>query len=87
MFCFTCEKECRKTHSQRNLHRIVREMQCRDCSEPLIVGGKKKTIPSSELLYVSMHEMLLAGLPPKKEIAFAAPLPAQCRPRFNSINA
>ena len=45
MFCFTCIKECFKTHPRRNLHRIVREMRCCDCSEPLVVGGKKiKTI-------------------------------------------
>ena len=42
MFCFTCEKECGKLHPHRNLHRFVREMQCCDCSEPLVVGGKKK---------------------------------------------
>ena len=41
MFCFTCVKECIKTHPQYNLHRIVREMQCCDCSEALVVGGEK----------------------------------------------
>ena len=46
MFCFTCKKKCWEKYPQRNLHRIVREMRCCDCSEPLVVGGKKKTIPS-----------------------------------------
>ena len=41
MFCSTCMRKCCKTHPQRNLHRIVREMRCCDCSEPLVVGGKK----------------------------------------------
>jgi len=88
MFCDKCTKECHKKLPQRNLHRTYREMQCCDCSEPLVVGGEKKKILSSErFYYVSMREMLQAGLPPKKEIAFAAPPPATCRPRFNSINA
>ena len=42
MFCSACIKECGKTHPRKNLHRIVREMQCCDCSEPLVVGGEKK---------------------------------------------
>ena len=52
-----------------------------------LVVKKKKILSSERFYYVSMREMLQAGLPPKKEIAFAAPPPATCRPRFNSINA
>ena len=75
LFCKKCTEECHKKFPQKNLHRIYGEMQCCDCSEPLVVGGKKKkNILSSELLYVSMQEMLHAGLPPKREIALAAPL-------------
>ena len=42
MFCDKCTKECHKKLPQRNLHRTYREMQCCDCSEPLVVGGEKK---------------------------------------------
>ena len=42
LFCKKCTEECHKKFPQKNLHRIYGEMQCCDCSEPLVVGGKKK---------------------------------------------
>lgn len=42
MFCDKCTKECHKKLPQSNLHRTYREMQCCDCSKPLVVGGEKK---------------------------------------------
>ena len=52
---------------------------CERCNAAIVLSllslvVKKKNILSSELLYVSMQEMLHAGLPPKREIALAAPL-------------
>jgi hypothetical protein len=41
MFCSTCAIECWKRYPQQNLHRIVREMRCCNCSELLASGGKK----------------------------------------------
>ena len=63
----------------KRIHEEIFIELCERCDAAIVLSllslvGKKKTILSSELLYVSMYEMLHAGLPPKKEIALAAPL-------------